>query len=222
MDKAFKEKRLGEPIGETLFGKTVFIVGYGNIGKDLAVRLKPFGVKIIAIRRRWDSKSVVDLNKLVDAEASSSVQRTDRGNNSDELVDEKGGNECLYEFANRADIVVTCSILNSETAGMVNAMFLSSMKKGAFLVNISRGGLLDYEAVKDALESGHLGGLGIDVSWFEPFDPEDPIVKHPKVLITPHIAGVTELSYRNMAKIVGECALQLHTGGPFSGIEVVN
>lgn len=221
MEKTFKERRLGVPTGETLYGKTVFIFGYGNIGKDLAVRLRPFGVKVLATRRRWGSKSSLDLNKR-DALDTYPTQSTDNGNIEDDLIDEKGGNECLYDFASRADIVVTCATLTTETVGMVNAKFLSSMKKGAFLVNVARGGLLDYEAVKASLECGHLGGLGTDVTWFEPFDPEDPILQHPKVLITPHVAGVTELSYRNMAKVIGDCALCFHNGDSFVGIEFVN
>lgn len=74
--------------------------------------------------------------------------------------------------------------------------------QGSLLVNIARGGLLDYDAVSHHLEIGHLGGLGIDVAWKEPFDPEDPILSHPNVLITPHLAGVTEYAYRTMAKVL--------------------
>ncbi|KAH9330239.1 hypothetical protein KI387_002347, partial [Taxus chinensis] len=199
MENAVKERRLGEPTGETLYGKTVFILGYGNIGKNLAVRLRPFGVKILAIKRRWDSNSDVNSNNL-GAGDTSQTQSIDKGCINDDVIDERGGSEHFLEFASQADIVVTCCQLNAETVGLVNAKFLSSMKKGAFLVNVARGGLLDYEAIKASLESGHLGGLGLDVAWFEPFDPADPIAQHPKVLITPHIAGVTELSYRNMAK----------------------
>lgn len=73
--------------------------------------------------------------------------------------------------------------------------------QGSLLVNIARGGLLDYEAIAHYLESGHLGGLGIDVAWTEPFDPNDPILKFNNVLITPHVGGVTEHSYRSMAKV---------------------
>lgn len=111
-------------------------------------------------------------------------------------------------------------------AGIVNEKFLSSMKKvcspfhlcysemtcfllasnsgvlkGGLLVNIARGGLLDYKAVYDYLGSGHLGGLGIDVAWTEPFDPDDDILKFGNVIITPHVAGVTEHSYKTMAKV---------------------
>lgn len=89
-----------------------------------------------------------------------------------------------------------------------NNFILYSIKKnnvvvlqGSYLVNIARGRLLDYDAVFNHLKSGHLGGLGIDVAWTEPYDPEDPILKFSNVIITPHIAGVTEYSYRTMAKV---------------------
>ncbi|OAY84127.1 D-3-phosphoglycerate dehydrogenase [Ananas comosus] len=199
LEISVKQRKLGEPTGDTLLGKTVFILGFGAIGFDLAKRLRPFGVKILATKRRWSSDSLPS--------SDSSFPNDD----IDGLIDKKGGPGNMYEFAAEADI-----------AGIVDAKFLSSMKKGSLLVNIARGGLLDYESVLHHLESGHLGGLGIDVAWTEPFDPEDPILKLPNVLITPHVAGVTEYSYRTMAKVVGDCALQLHSGKPFTGIEIVN
>ncbi|OMO93873.1 hypothetical protein CCACVL1_06307 [Corchorus capsularis] len=212
MQIAIKQKKLGEPVGGTLLGKTVLIMGFGNIGIDLAKRLRPFGVQVIATKRSWapnlqghDSKGCPTQNGVVD-----------------DLVDIKGSHGDLHEFASKADIVVCCLSLNKGTVGIVNKSFISSMKKGALLVNIARGGLLDYDAVLHNLESGHLGGLGIDVAWTEPFDPDDPILKLKNVIITPHIAGVTEPSYRSMAKVVGDVALQLHAGTPFTGIEIVN
>ncbi|KAF6159664.1 hypothetical protein GIB67_029922 [Kingdonia uniflora] len=209
MEIVVKQKRLGEPTGETLLGKTVFIMGFGNIGIDLAKRLRPFGVKILATKRSWTSSLPDSALCIVN-------------NSIDGLVDKKGGPEDLCDFAKEADIVVTCLALNSHTAGIVNKNFISSMKKGALLVNIARGGLLDYEAVAHNLESGHLGGLGIDVAWTEPFDPDDSILKFHNVLITPHVAGVTEYSYRTMAKVVGDTALQLHAGSPLTEVEYVN
>uniref|UniRef100_A0A2P2JRJ9 Uncharacterized protein n=1 Tax=Rhizophora mucronata TaxID=61149 RepID=A0A2P2JRJ9_RHIMU len=208
MQVSIQQKRLGEPIGDTLLGKTVFILGFGNIGIQLAKRLRPFGVKIIATKRSWVS--------------SSENFHQPNAHVYDDLVDEKGSHKDIYNFASNADIVVCCLGLNKETACIVNDPFISSMKKGAHLVNIARGRLLDYEAVMHHLKSGHLGGLGIDVTWTEPFDPNDPILKFSNVLITPHVAGVTELSYRSMAKVVGDVALQFHAGNPFTGIELVN
>ncbi|GAV69540.1 2-Hacid_dh domain-containing protein/2-Hacid_dh_C domain-containing protein [Cephalotus follicularis] len=212
MQISVKQKKLGEPVGETLFGKTVFIMGLGNIGINLAKRLRPFGVKIIATKRSWSSHS----------QAFESTAVPIQNGEIDDLVDEKGGHEDIFEFASRADIVVCCLSLNKETAGIVNKSFISSMRKGALLVNIARGGLLDYGAIAHNLKSGHLGGLGIDVAWTEPFDPDDPILKFLNVIITPHVAGVTEHSYRSMSKVVGDVAVQLHTGTPFTGIEFVN
>ncbi|XP_008802910.2 hydroxypyruvate reductase isoform X2 [Phoenix dactylifera] len=210
MDVAVKQKNLGEPTGDTLLGKTVLILGFGAIGVDLAKRLRSFGVKILAIKRRWTSDSLP---------AGVSNAQSD---GFDGLIDKKGGPENMYEFASEADIVVTCLTLTTESAGIVDEKFLSHMRKGSLLVNVARGGLLEYNSVLHHLESGNLGGLGIDVAWTEPFDPDDPILKFPNVLITPHVAGVTEHSYRTMAKVVGDCALQLHAGKPFSGIEIVN
>ncbi|KAI3695698.1 hypothetical protein L1987_78697 [Smallanthus sonchifolius] len=213
MQIAVRLKKLGEPIGDTLFGKTVFILGYGNIGIELAKRLRPFGVKILATKRNWPS--------YVPNGFSSTEPKSQNGTQED-WVDEKGCHEDIYEFAKKSDIVVCCLTMNSETAGTINKNFLSSMRKGGLLVNIARGGLLDYKAVYESLESSHLGGLGIDVAWTEPFDPDDPILKFPNVLLTPHVAGVTESSYRSMAKVVGDVALQLHSGKPLTGIEYAN
>ncbi|OWM73991.1 hypothetical protein CDL15_Pgr022262 [Punica granatum] len=110
MEVSVKQKKLGEPTGDTLLGKTVFILGSGKIGMDLAKRLRPFGVNIIATKP-----------------SASPVQ----DGIGDDLVDEKG-------------------------AGIVNERFISSMEKGVLLINIARGVLLDYEAVKQNLESGQL------------------------------------------------------------------
>ncbi|XP_073288145.1 uncharacterized protein [Primulina huaijiensis] len=206
---AVRQKQLGNPIGDTLIGKTVFLMGFGNIGIHLAKRLRPFGVKILATKRTWPSPSWNS--------ASFNGYGTD-----DDLVDEKGGHGDILKFASQADIVVCCLSLNSETVGIVDKVFISSMKKGALLINIARGRLLDYDAVLYHLKTGHLGGLGIDVAWTEPFDPDDAILRFPNVVITPHVAGVTEYSYRSMAKVVGDVALQLHAGTSLTGIEIVN
>lgn len=213
MKISVEQKKLGEPTGDSLQGKTVFILGFGNIGIHLAKRLRPFDVKILATKRSW--------GRLAQDSSKSEAPSVENGGYAD-LVDERGNHADILKFASKADIVVCCLAMNSETIGIVNNDFISVMRKGAILINISRGGLLDYDAVLTHLKSGHLGGLGIDVAWTEPFDPDDAILKFPDVIITPHVAGVTELSYRDMAKVVGDVTLQLHAGKPFTGIEIVN
>ncbi|CAI9285115.1 unnamed protein product [Lactuca saligna] len=209
MQIAVRQKKLGEPVGDTLQGKTVFILGFGNIGIQLAKRIRPFGVKILATKRTWPSFLPNNSNST-------------EANSQNDLVDEKGSHEDIYEFAKISDIIVCCLSMNSETAGVINNKFISSMRKGCLLVNIARGGLMDYEAVYNGLKSGDVGGLGTDVTWTEPFDPDDPILKFPNVILTPHVAGVTEQSYRAMAKVVGDVAIQLQSGEPLTGIEFVN
>ncbi|WCJ43962.1 D-3-phosphoglycerate dehydrogenase [Euphorbia peplus] len=204
-----KQKKLGDPIGETLLGKTVFILGCGNIGIELAKLLQPFGVKIIATKRNWTSH----LQPNGAPVANGVIQ---------DMVHEKGIHGDIYEFAAKADIVVVCLMMNIETEGIVNKSFISSMRKGALLVNVARGGLLDYGAVVDHLKCGHLGGLGTDVAWTEPFDPDDPILMFNNVIITPHVAAVTEHSFTSTAKVVGDLVLQFNAGSPWTGIEVVN
>ncbi|KAL3830300.1 hypothetical protein ACJIZ3_019102 [Penstemon smallii] len=205
MQIAVREKRAGGPVGDTLQGKTIFIMGFGNIGVHLASLLRPFGVKILATKRSW----------------CKSDDESYTGNDIN-LVDEKGGHEDILKFASLSDIVVCCLAMNNETAGIVDNGFISSMRKGSLLINVARGGLLDYNAVVDNLRSGHLGGLGIDVAWAEPLDPNDAILKFPNVILTPHVAGATESSMRLRAKVVGDVALQFHAGKSLTGIEIVN
>jgi phosphoglycerate dehydrogenase-like enzyme len=72
---------------------------------------------------------------------------------------------------------------------------------------------LDRNAAAAALDSGRLAGLGLDVQWTEPVPPDDPLVAHPRVIMTPHIAGVTQLSYKSMAAIVMQRCLVVRAGG---------
>ncbi|RVW70758.1 hypothetical protein CK203_058060 [Vitis vinifera] len=125
MQISLKQKIVGEPIGDTLFGKTVFIMGFGNIGIDLAKRLRPFGVRILATKRSWASQSL---------NSSQSNGFPTPNDNADELVDEKGGHEAIYDFASSADIVVCCLRLNSETAAIIDKKFISSMRKVCLLL----------------------------------------------------------------------------------------
>ena len=80
--------------------------------------------------------------------------------------------------------------------------------------HMSAGGLLDEGAARAALDSGTLGGLGLDVQSDEPIDPGGWLANHPRVVLTPHVAGVTELSYRTMAGVVAREARRARDGLP--------
>ncbi|EMS65231.1 hypothetical protein TRIUR3_31644 [Triticum urartu] len=104
MDTAVIQKDLGLPVGEAIFGKTILILGFGAIGMEIAKRLRPFGVKILATKRNWSSNTVsCDL---------------------DGLVDKKGGPEDMYELVQEADIVITCMTLNNESVNSSLCSFI--------------------------------------------------------------------------------------------------
>lgn len=190
MEQSIRQEVIGVPTGQTLLGSTVLIYGYGNIGKHLATRLSGFGVNILGIKRSILSSTSKHETELIELGDQSSFPR----------------------MASRADIVIMCCDQNISTFEIVDEQFLNHMKKGAYLVNIARGGLLNYSDVRKALESGQLGGLAIDVFHTEPFPPDDALLYHPRVVATPHVAGVTTVSYRNMAAITAENALRVIAG----------
>ncbi len=180
MARSLSSGRMGEPRGRALNGKTVGFVGLGGIGRALARRLVPFDVRLIGLRRRG-SEIIEEIPGL-------------------EWV---GGPWDLGDLLARSDFVVLCLPLTPETWHLVNRDTLARMKPDAFLINLSRGGLVDRDALEEALASGAIAGAGLDVFWDEPPDPEDPIFRH-NVLATPHIGGSTDVSMKGIVRIVAE------------------
>jgi phosphoglycerate dehydrogenase-like enzyme len=159
-------------IASALFGKTVCIVGLGAIGRLLADRLKPFGVKLSAVDDH-PSQSAGEIT----------IFHTD---------------ELLKAVAD-ADYVVLCVRAKKENENLINGKTLKAMKKGAILVNIARGTLVDEAALFDAVNSGHIMAAGLDVTKKEPVDPQNLLLSLPQVLVTPHIAGATDITLTGMA-----------------------
>jgi phosphoglycerate dehydrogenase-like enzyme len=91
--------------------------------------------------------------------------------------------------------------MDATNINMINSAALLSMKKGAYLINVARGGLVDTAALEAALAAGHVAGAGLDVVAEEPIDPASALLKH-NVIITPHVAGVTDVSYDGIAREV--------------------
>lgn len=177
---SLKEQRMGEPMGRALSGQTIGIIGLGGIGRALIKRLKPFGVRLIGIKRH-------DLEKAKNGLGMEWV----------------GEPRDLKELLARSDHVVLALPVTSESENIIDADAFLTMKKEAFLINLSRGGLVDHDALKDALASNKIAGAGLDVFWEEPPDPNDPIFMH-NVMATPHIAGSTDVSMQGIVKVVSE------------------
>lgn len=180
MAQSLVNRKTGQPQGRALQGQTIGLVGLGGIGRALIRRLKPFGVRLMGIKRKDPQKAQKDLG-LVWA----------------------GGPEDLGELLKMADFVVLCLPLAGDTRQMINRNAFTLMKSGAYLINLSRGGLVDRYALEEALASGQIAGAGLDVFWEEPPDPEDPIFQY-NVLATPHVGGSTDVSMKGIVKAVAE------------------
>jgi phosphoglycerate dehydrogenase-like enzyme len=186
MSKSLAEQRMGQPQGRALNGRTIGLIGLGGIGRALVKRLKVFGVHLIGIKRSNPKDTMEKLG-----------------------MDWVGGVEDLKELLSRSDYVVLCLPMTSESRNLIDHNAFSFMKNGAFLINLSRGGLVDRDALENALASGKIAGAGLDVFWEEPPAPNDPIFNY-NVMATPHIAGSTDVSMRGIVKVVAEniCRLE--------------
>lgn len=182
---------LGAPLGRMLAGRTVCLYGLGATARALAHRLRPMGVRLIGITRDPAASKVAEF-----------------------ALDECFAASERSNALSKTDVLVLCVRLAFETRGLVDASALAALPRGALLVNAARGGLIDYFALYGALSSGHLGGAGIDVYWTEPFPPEDPLLKFPNVIATPHVAGVTDGSYADIADVVASNIDRLRRAEP--------
>jgi phosphoglycerate dehydrogenase-like enzyme len=180
MAKNLANRKMGEPRGRALQGQTIGLVGLGGIGQALIRRLKPFGVRLIGIKRMDPQKAREDLG-----------------------LEWAGGPEDLGELLRMADFVVLCLPLARDTRQIINRNAFTLMKPGAYLINLSRGGLVDRYALEEALASGRIAGAGLDVFWEEPPDPEDPIFQY-NILATPHVGGSTDVSMKGIVEAVAE------------------
>jgi phosphoglycerate dehydrogenase-like enzyme len=159
-------------VGE-LSGRTLLIVGLGQIGEEVARLAAAFGMRVIGINRSGASDSPhVEL-----------VRRTS------EL------HECLPE----ADAIVIAAPLTDETRGMIDGAAIARMRPGAILVNVGRGGVVDEAALIEALRSQRIAGAALDVVAVEPLAPDSPLWELPNVLVSPHTAS---LSVREDERIV--------------------
>ena len=200
MQSAMQSRESGLPMGEALLGKRCLVVGFGDIAQELIVRLQAFGAVVSAVRRRsWEQGE----------EGSRAAGQLAR----DALESRGTGRDGLLAMSREADVVFLTCVQTESTRGMIDAEFLDRCKDGITLVNVARGGLLDYAAVRAGLRTGKLGALGLDVQWSEPFDPDDEIAKHPNVLLTPHVAGVTKISYDAMGSFMARQLIRLQASG---------
>ncbi len=179
-------RKMGVPQGRALRGQTVGLVGLGGIGRALIRRLRAFDVRIIGLKQQAPEKARAALD-----------------------LEWAGGPADIMVLLQRSDFVILCVPVTPTTENLINEAALAAMRPSAFLINLSRGGLVNREALASALGNGTIAGAGLDVFWEEPPDPNDPIFKY-NVIATPHIAGSTDVSMRGIVSSVAENLRRVH------------
>ena len=120
----------------------------------------------------------------------------------------------LHVLLARSDVLSLHLPLLPATRRLIGAAELAALPRGAFVLNTARGGLIDEAALLAALEAGHLAGAGLDVFEDEPPPADHPLRRHPRVICTPHVAGVTDGSLVNMGVMAAECIVAVLRGDP--------
>ena len=158
---------------------TVGIIGYGSIGRQVASLLREFGTTVLATKN--DAMHPVDDGYAPEG----------RGDPQGELVHRLYPAQALKSMVKDCDFIVVAVPLTNETRGLINAQVLSACKPNAYLVDVSRGGIVDHTALIKALSEHKLAGAALDVFPEEPLPKKSPLWEMPNVIITPHIAGVS-------------------------------
>jgi phosphoglycerate dehydrogenase-like enzyme len=159
-------------------GEVLLIVGYGSIGRELAKRAKAFEMRVWGVTRSGDGDRA-HVEKIFSAAQ-------------------------LQQALPGADYIVITAPETAETKHLIGAPEIEKMKRGARLINVGRGSLLDEEAMIRALENGALGGAAIDVAQTEPLPADSPLWKAPNLFITPHTSALSGRLWHRQAALLLE------------------
>jgi phosphoglycerate dehydrogenase-like enzyme len=173
----------------TLQGLRMGIVGLGSIGREIVKIAAPFGFRISGIRRR-------------------------AGEPPPDGVDEVWPPEQLPGLLAKSDVVVLSAPHTPDTKQLIGRREVDAMKRGAFLVNIARGKLVDDAAVVDALRDGRLGGAALDVFTREPLEPSSPYWDLQNVIVTPHTSGALQDYWTPLVALFSENLRRFEKGEP--------
>jgi D-3-phosphoglycerate dehydrogenase len=168
-----------------LRGQTLGIVGLGEIGEAVAQRASALGLEVLAHHPRRRAAEV----RATGAEPVS-----------------------MSELAGRSDFVTLHVPLTSDTRGLVDAAFLDAMKRTAYLINTARGGVVDQEALVEALREGRIAGAAVDVVDPERLPADHPLLALPNAIVTPHVAYYSEESLLDLGRLAAENVAAVLTG----------
>ena len=175
-----------------LEGKTLLIVGFGSIGEELAKRARTFDMRIWGVTRS--------------------------GNGDKSLAEKIFAASDLHTVLPEADYVVIATPETAETKKLIGADQIARMKRGARLINVGRGSLLDEAPLINALEKGHLAGAALDVTATEPLPESSPLWKAPNLFITPHTSAVSDRLWERETEVLVELLELWFRGQPMKNV----
>ena len=175
-----------------LDGATAGIVGLGGIGRRYARIAAAFGMRVLAVDAHQPPKP--------------------------DEVDEVWPMDRLEELLTAADVLMISCPSTRETHHLINRSGLAKMKPTGIVVNIARGGIVDEDALREALNEGRLAGAGLDVTETEPLPPDSPLWDTPNLIITPHCAGLSPQRDRNMTEFFCDNLRRYLAGQPLMNV----
>jgi len=180
--------------------RTVGIVGYGSIGREVARLARPFGTRILALKRSPNER------------ADTGYAVKDTGDPTGEIPEAYYAPEDLLTMLPECDVVVLAVPVTKETRGMMGAEAFAAMKPGSFLVNVSRGCVIDEAALMHALKEGPMAGAALDVFDQEPLPEDSPLWDFENLMVTPHISGASRAHLRRSFELFAENLRRLMAG----------
>jgi phosphoglycerate dehydrogenase-like enzyme len=160
-------------------GATVGIIGYGSVGREVARLCRAFGARVLAVKNDATHPEHLGFNL------------EGLGDPAGDLPERIYPPEALRRVLAESDFVLISAPLTSRSRSLFDAESIAATKRGAYLIDVSRGGLLEEGAVLWAVREGILAGAALDVFGQEPLPPDSPLWEEPRILLSPHVAGVS-------------------------------
>lgn len=190
---AYKNRMLMRDVMIELNGLTMGVVGLGGTGRAMATRARAFGMSVIAVDLMTDIACPPEVEWLK-------------------------GMDSFHELLGASDVVAVCCPLTPQTRGVFNDAAFDAMKPTAYIVNVTRGGIIDNDSIVRALQQGKIAGAGLDVTPVEPLPADHPMWAMPNVVVTPHTAGASpQRSHRNVLRFI-ENLKHYRAGEPLEGL----